>query len=276
MMYEFIFSAPHGSTVGYEKIQKKVVPILDDNEEYNSCVAKFQKSAIYIIKKYLEYIDYFDYLSKDFCVSFYKKFIEDRKFEDVVNFSKLSNDYVIGNDWKFNYVNQIDNDIINDDGKFFETAKSSLWPYTFVCKDNNFDSKTYYFYKSRLFTLRYSLSPLSHMKLYLDYGDGFNEIDTTFVSVVQVDNMYKFKYYFDLDKDVYNLRIDPIENRKVILKKLHITSDLGELKFVIPHKKNTFSKVNRFVYINSSDPMIIIHNVSALKYIEFEAEIELV
>ena len=46
----------------YKKKDGKIVPILDDNKEYHDVVAKFQGSSIEIMKKYLEYIDYFDYL----------------------------------------------------------------------------------------------------------------------------------------------------------------------------------------------------------------------
>ena len=275
MMYELIFSAPHGSTIGYERKNDRIVPILNDDKEYNDIVAQFQKSAISIIENYMEYINYFDYVSKDFCVSFYQKFIEDRNYEDIMNFSELSCDYIIGNFSKYNYVNKVDNQELNNNQKLLEISKSSLWPYTFI-KNGNFDSKTYYCYKSRLFTWLYGFSPLSHIKIYLDYGDGFNELDTTFVKSIKIDNLYKFKYCFSLDKKVYNLRIDPIENRKIILKDLHINSNCGEVSFVIPNKKIILSSLKKCIYIRSTDPRIIINNTINLKYIEFESIIELI
>ena len=276
MMYELIFSAPHGSTIGYKEVDGKILPVLKSNREYNKIVECFQKSAINIVKEYLKYIDYFDFLSKDFCIYSYRNFIKEKNYNDVIMFKQLSNDYILGNDKKFNYVNVIDREEIDDVEKLMKKANDSLWTNTFVVDDNAFDEKEYLFYKNILLTHYYFSNPLFYVKLYLDYGEGFNELDTVFIPLECNGNQYKFKYRFNQNKTVYNLRIDPVERRKIIMRNLVIFSDVCNAKVIIPHKNFLLGKLKKCIYISSKDPKIIINNVENYKYIDFSSIIELV
>ena len=274
MMYELIFSAPHGSTVGYEKKGNKIVPILDCNKDYNDIVASFQQSAIDIIKKYLDYIEYFDYVSKDFCTVFYQEFIHERKYKDIKMFSKLSNDFALGNSTRYNYVNVVSENDINDNKKFLEVAKRSLWPFSFIMNAEDFNEQKYLSYKSNLFTYMYNLSPLSYVKIYMDYGNGFNEIDTVFLPFQKNNDSYFFEYNFD--KTIYNIRIDPIEGRKIILNNLIVTSNVGAVDVVIPHQNYVMNKLKKGIYIYSKDPRIIVNHTENYKYISFFANIKII
>ena len=274
MMYELIFSAPHGSTIGYERNGDKINPVLECDNDYNNIVASFQQSAIDIIKKYLDYLEYFDYTSKEFCTMFYQQFINEKNFKDIQMFSKLSNDFALGNSTKFNYVNVVNESDINNNKKFLEIAKQSLWPFSFIVNAKDFNEQKYMYYKSKLFTYMYNLSPLSYVKIYLDYGNGFNESDTVFLPFQKDNDSYFFKYIFE--KMVYNIRIDPVEGKKVILKELIVTSDVGSVDVVIPHQNHILNCLKKGIYIYSNDPRIIINHTDNFKYITFFANIKII
>ena len=277
MMYELIFSAPHGTTIGYERKNDKIVPILKSSKEYNDIVEKFQDSAMQMIDKYVEYIEYFDYLSKDFCLYSYRKFIKDRKYEDVKKFSELSNDYILGSDKKFNYVNTTSLKVLKNNQKFIETASKSLWANTFMVNDKNFDEQQYLFYKNILLTNLHNLNPFSNVKIYLDYGNGFNEIDTLFIPLEKEGNRYSFKFKINrLYKTIYNIRIDPVEGSKIIMKNLAICSDIGGVSVSIPHKNYILGRLKKCIYISSKDPQIIINHTESFKFIKFMANIEII
>ncbi|MBR3161782.1 MAG: hypothetical protein IKF19_03535 [Bacilli bacterium] len=275
MMYELIFSAPHGSTMGYEEKNGKIVPILKENIEYNRIIESFQDSAIAIINNYLEYIEYFDYLTKAFCVYPYKNFIKEKNYNDIKMFSKLSNDYILGSEKKFDYINTISEEDIQDDKKLIEISEQSLWKYTFIL-DNNFTEERYLFYKNKLYDNLHAQNPLHQAKVYLDFGDGFNEINTMFIPLIVEDGKYTLKINLvKISKDVHNVRIDPIENRKIVLRNLIIYSNEGNVEVEIPKKNYLLGKIRNGIYINSKDPRIIIKNTKNYKYIKFFANIEL-
>lgn len=274
MMYELIFSAPHGSVVGYEENNGIIKPILKENNDYNKIIESFQKSSILIINKYIEYLEYFDYLTKDFCIYSYRNFIKEKNFKDVKMFSQLSNDYVLGSDKNFAYVNKIFNNDINNDTKLIDISGRSLWKYTFIL-DKDFTEEQYLLYKNKLFTMIHASQPFHYVKIYLDYGNGFNEMDTLFIPFVIKNGMYTFKLNLNrFIKDICNIRIDPIENCRIILRNLIIYSDVGNVEVEIPHKNYIVGKIKRCIYINSKDPKIIINHTEKYKYIKFMANIE--
>lgn len=135
MMYELIFSAPHGTTSGYEEVNKKVKPILlpDDN---NKIVETFQESALNTIKQYLEYYKYFEYVDKYFCTSRYRKFISEQNYDDMAHFAELSNDLVLGSDEKYPYVIRFKKDFVNKNYHKFNLLRSkSIWKNAYTIED---------------------------------------------------------------------------------------------------------------------------------------------
>lgn len=126
MMYELIFSAPHGTTIKYET-KDKIVPVLgaDDNSKI---IEQFQNSAINIIKKYMEYYEYFDVIDKHFCLNRYKKYIDSKNYQDMIMFSNLSNDLVLGSNKKYPYVYELTkNEVINNYKEFNNKRNKSIW-----------------------------------------------------------------------------------------------------------------------------------------------------
>lgn len=276
MMYELIFSAPHGTTKGYEKKKGIISPILDSNKEYNKVVETFQNSAISIIKRYLEYIDYFDFLSKEFCTYSYRKFIKEKNYEDIIEFSHLSNDFILNNDSKFSYVNEISLDDVADEIKFMQKSSSSLWPYTFILKDKKFDKKKYLYYRNVLYTCINKIEPLKYMKVYLDYGNGFNEMDMLFVPIKNDNGRFSFKLNLNHYENVKNIKIRIVDNKKVIIRNLIIYSNLGGSVVEIPHKNYILGKLRRCICIDSKTPEIIVKNTTDNKYIYFFANVEVI
>jgi len=175
MMYELIFSAPHGTTIGYSK-GKKIEPILgeDDNIEI---VEKFQNAALKIISKYLCYYEYFECIDKYFCLNRYKKYIFDKNYEDMIMFSKLSNDFVLGSSKRYPYVQTFNKDEIKKFRQFNKKRNMSIWKGTYAITDlekslrlnkiirkvNRYDS-----FKSKVKSVGKKLIPLSLRKRMLD------------------------------------------------------------------------------------------------------------
>lgn len=99
MMYELIFSAPHGSLIGFKKENGQVHPILKEVENndylYNS-LEYVHSSILYIVDQYLKYYEYIKDINYKDCLSDYFEFIDAKKYEDLMEFSKLSGVVGIG------------------------------------------------------------------------------------------------------------------------------------------------------------------------------------
>ena len=277
MMYELLFSAPHGSTLGYRCENKKIVPVLDDDIKYNQIVSKFQKSAIDIIKKYLNYIDYFDSLDKYFCVRPYQKFLKRQDIYDVKMFADLSTDYLLGSNEKVSYVSKVtSSDIYSQVDAFKKKVEQSLWKDAFYIEDA-INADCYVKAKIILQNLKYydlSLIPLECVKLYLNFGNGYHEDDIVLIPYKKMGDSLSF--VFEIPHSVKEIRIDPVEGFKIVIKNLIIFTDVGNVKCHIGHRNLFLGKVLRGIYIVSKDPRIIVKNLEGARQITFSANITLV
>ena len=141
MIYELLFSAPHGPTLGYQK-GKTVKPILGEDENSDT-VEAFQEAALDTIKEYLKYYDYFDYIDKYFATYRIRTFIKEKKYEDVNKFHRLSVDIILSSNKKYPYVQEFTKKYINTHyAKFLENKADSLWKDSFIISDG--DEKDYY------------------------------------------------------------------------------------------------------------------------------------
>lgn len=177
MMYELIFSAPHGSVNRYEEKDGKIVPVLKKQDDYSEIVDKFQNASLKVIKEIMKYYKYYDNINKKFAVKFYQEFLSTYNWDDLVKFSSIENDCFIGNDKKFPYVQILQKQFVIDNfKKLEEITDKSLWKGAFLiegCRNkeehNLFLEKTrkmYYpeLYPSRLrMTLR-KIIPLNARK----------------------------------------------------------------------------------------------------------------
>lgn len=138
MMYELIFSAPHGTTLGYEGTAT-IKPILDEDSNV-SIIGQFQNSAVNIIKKYVSYLKYFESIDKYFCLHNYQKFIEEKNYEDLIQFTALSNDFELNSDAKVPYVQRVALSEIEEDYEAFQKKiAKSLWKDAYLVNDPKVD-----------------------------------------------------------------------------------------------------------------------------------------
>ena len=99
MMYELIFSAPHGSLIGFREEGDAVVPILknlEQNEYLYQCMDAMQAGVLNIMESYLQYYDYLKNVETQDCLRDYMSFIDDKNYEDLLEFSKLTGVVGIG------------------------------------------------------------------------------------------------------------------------------------------------------------------------------------
>lgn len=118
------------------------------------------------------------------------------------------------------------------------------------------------------FSKGFSFQNLEACKIYFDYGKGFFEESSIVYKYDVQDNMYRIS--FDIPEAVRNIRVDPVENRVVILKNLEIKGDGSDIDYVISNSYLT----ERGILINSLDPKIEFINPT-IKHlnISFSAEL---
>lgn len=150
MMYEFIMSAPHGTTKGFKKNKEKIKPILGDNSINEEYITIFQESAIKTCKEYLKYYDELKSVSSKVVISNYDEFLENRKYKDLVMFQKIVES--VGYDGKnttfvptFCYE-----EIKKDLSTFYKEIDKSLWKKTFLIEGKN--EEEYELIKKQLFS----------------------------------------------------------------------------------------------------------------------------
>lgn len=138
MMYEFIFSAPHGSVIGYKQQKNKIKPIFKEDDNTLDAISSFQSESLKLIKEILKYYKYYDSLSRDFCFQFYNEFLNKFDYNDMLMFSKIENDYLLGNDKKFPYVITLEKKYLLDNyNTYKELTNRSLWKGAFLIKGCN-------------------------------------------------------------------------------------------------------------------------------------------
>lgn len=280
MMYELLFSAPHGSTIGYQYKNDKIFPVLDEDLSYNKVIEKIQDSALNIIKKYIKYIKYFDRLDKHFCVSPYEQFLNNYCLDDVKMFKDLSNDYLLGSSKKIKYVSEITIDEIeNSSEDLLSKLEGSLWKNAFYISDIDGEDIELWYEKCKykINNLKYkdlSSVPLNCAKLYLDYGEGFSEDNVIFIPYQKIGLKYSFE--FKIPSFVKSVRIDPVEGFFVKITELMIFTDNGNVQCKIPHKSAILGKLKKCIYIYSRDPKIVVYHLENDKFLKFFANIEIV
>ena len=135
MMYEFVFSAPHGTTTGLKQEGNKVLPIIDKNDKaYTDIVNILQDSALKVIKTYLLYAKYLSGMSVEDSIGTYSDMIVRRDFEDLKQFAKLTNSALYTNK-KNNYIDVYDEDYIyNYHDEFSKSIHKAMWGDSYLVK----------------------------------------------------------------------------------------------------------------------------------------------
>lgn len=138
MMYELVFSAPHGSVDRYEEKDGIIVPILKKKDNYSEKVEVFQNASLKVLEEIMKYYNYYDNIDKHYCLKFYQDFLEKYDWKDLVEFSSIENDWLIGNDKKFPYVQKFTKQfVLNNFEKLEELSEESLWRGAFLVEGCN-------------------------------------------------------------------------------------------------------------------------------------------
>ena len=137
MMYEFIFTCPSPQLSHFERKEGKIVPVFRDfieNVEYTSV---FQNAALKIIDEFIDFDDYISGISVDDCTLPYRNFIIEKKYNDMVEFKKITN-YVSYDADKKPYVTSYSKEqILNSFETVWKEIEFNLWRYSFVIEGIN-------------------------------------------------------------------------------------------------------------------------------------------
>ena len=270
MMYELIFCAPHGTTIRYEKKDDNISPILSSNTNNNKCIESFQNSALTIIKKYLKYYKYYDFLSKDFCVNPYLKFIKEKEYNDLINFEKLYNDVLVGVNEKFKYVEKIEYDDFKSKEKVvskLNDLKKCLWNGAFILENSSS------FFKQHINNLCLNNMDDNYcfVKLDVKYNDKKYSSDCFYIPYYIVQNNYSFS--FDFPHEVKEVNIILAENQKVKINNLIINTNCGNASVKIKKRNLLKDKLMGCIFINSNNPVIKVDRPERFVNLEFSADI---
>lgn len=276
MMYELLFSAPHGSCSGYEERDGKIVPILNNNISFNKTIEAFQSSAIEACESLLKYYDHIDYLRPEFCTKAYRNFIKAKETQDLRYFASITNDVSIGNDKMYPYVACITKEDV-DEGIFAVVSKrqKSIWRGAYIFSDDIDDNTKafteYYLEHSSL--EEYMKFDLSYSKIYFNSGEGFNEENSIIIKNTKIGDHYSFK--LEIPLKAKEIRIDPVENHKISIWNTKIKINGIPYTPAIPHlNKPIFSKKG---IIDTTDPNIIVVPLNKeIKSIEFSSGMEII
>lgn len=138
MMYEFIFSAPHGTTLCFRKKGKRIEPVLDDDDdEYVKVVDSLQNAAIGVIDTYLQYRKYLLDMTVDDSISIYSNMIARRDYEDLKHFLQLTNSVLYTNA-KNSYIEEFDEEYIYQNyDDFKKRIHKAMWRDSYLVKGVN-------------------------------------------------------------------------------------------------------------------------------------------
>lgn len=130
MIFELLFSAPHGTLISFKESKNKIEPVCNDFiPDTLEAIQKFQDGAFEIFKTMLKRVDLIDFSNHDLFVMDLFEMIVKRNFVDVYNFSTISNTIGAGDtdDQKpYAKIYPI-KEFIKDPNKIIIDARALLW-----------------------------------------------------------------------------------------------------------------------------------------------------
>lgn len=280
MMYEWLFSAPHGSTWGYEKKEDKIIPVMNRTSDQYKLIARFQKSALVAAEKCLEYLDYMDQLRPQVCLKPYREMIKNKREEDICHFKDLLVDSAPGCDHQYPYVVQVKKeDLYNRNWlELRRFVDRSFWEGAYYVEDADLSPNDKWIIKYVLNSeayredsiQRYYAYNLEFAKIYCDFGQGFNEKDSILVPLRQEG----MRYFIDLDVDldVKQFRIDPIEGKHIRIRNYAVKVDGKEHRVKVPGLVPGLP--GRLRRIQTTDPTFLVGPaIGHITHIHFESDI---
>jgi HAD superfamily hydrolase (TIGR01549 family) len=172
MMYEFLFSAPHGTTLDFKTSNGKVIPILDENEKNNDALLKIEEASLTICNEYLKYYEYLKNYDKRDAIKRYDYFINRHDYVDMQYFSNITNSVIYHNKKesyvkiykKSDIIRQIRKSQFFDVEKFETEISTAMWRYAFYIRGVNSSEITkfmqYIYYNSVHGTTKLNMSTI--------------------------------------------------------------------------------------------------------------------
>lgn len=280
MMWEMMFSAPHGSVIGYQRKKNgEICPIMNDDTKYNEIINQFQSAAIFLCEQYMRYDTYMDVISPSFCTEQFQMFLEKKLEEDLLMFRNMNNDFMIGSTKMYPYVATIMEEDLNSLN--MESARRKI-NYAFWKDAFCFDIPNLSVNKKSILECRLSVTEQEHQeyvefnlryaKIYFDFGKGFNENDAVIVPMKKNGNHYSF--ILKKEFHVRKLRIDPIEYHEIEVRNCIVRINDRVCSMSIPKQKIISHK--GYKKIKTKDPYFMVEPlVESVKMIEFEADIRI-
>lgn len=226
MMYEWLFSAPHGSVCRYERKKEGIVPVLSLCSGYSGIVERFQKAALNAADRCIEYLEYIDHLRPQVCLMPYREMMSQKRKEDIDHFKNLFVDSAPGCDLRYPYIVRLEKeDVINREwDKLLRLLDRSFWEGAWYMDDTGLSENDRWLMNYVLASgayrpdnvHKYYSYNLEVAKIYYDFGEGFNEKDSILVPMKR--DGIRYSIDLDVNLEVKQVRIDPIEGRRIKIK----------------------------------------------------------
>ena len=142
MIYEFIFSAPHGSVINFKKDSIAVVPNLEDvenDEKLYHTILEMQTEALDLADIYLQYYPFMDVCNIEFVLSDIQQMLQHYPAEDLLGFSSLQNSIGFGKSKdikKYVTIVSLADYHSNKEGILYD-IQYNLWPHALLICDRN-------------------------------------------------------------------------------------------------------------------------------------------
>ena len=272
MMYELVFSAPHGSCLGYIK-RDKVYPVLNKSLPYSKKIEEFQNAALSFSESTLRYYKYFDSISGEYAISAYDRFVSAPDKEDLLRFSELENDISIGSNKPYAYVARLCGRDMDGARRTEERLSSAIWRAGFVYDETVSDSEREIFeYNIRKdLSEKYLDFDLSVFKVYFDLGDGFSERNSVLLGSERRGQKYSARLSIPIK--ARSFRIDVIEGKMVRMSDIKIKVNGKDIKVYTTNADDGASPIKIFSTI---DPQIFVKPKEDVYIIEFSANINII
>ncbi len=239
VMYEFLFTAPHGSVIDYEEKESIIKPVFNQNVTVENIAKEFQKASLQISEVAIEYMEYIDAVRPEIACEQYQKYLENKDENDVKKFYGLTTDFMIGSSKTHSYIAVLDKclnetEIANGNLERMRIEKDrAFWSGAYIIKnsgDVNENIKNLFqyrleapIYSRNTYYIENKKSDLSHARIYFDFGNGFSE-DNSIIAPMEK-NGIRYGLNVRLNLEVKAVRIDPIEQHLIRFKNCQIQID---------------------------------------------------
>ena len=110
------------------------------------------------------------------------------------------------------------------------------------------------------------------IKLYLNYGKGYNEENALSVNICADEKVIHFSYRFNINPGAKSIRFDPVDKEFCIVRNIEIISDNGDVS-IISHNG---VKIGETYYFDNVDSQFELKIDSNSSFLDIEAEIFIV